>query len=180
MSRIDPDLVAAARSGDSTALDRLLTCSRQDLRRYAEFHCVVNDVEDAVQETLFTVSRKLGDLRSLEHFNSWLFRIVKRECNRMRRGWRMLTNQEPDERYAPVETPAPMEWRLQIARMLTAIPSHYRQILLLRDVEGLPLEEIGEQLQLSLPATKSRLHRARILARELLTDPNSPADLSDL
>ncbi len=166
---IEPELVAAARSGDSAALERLLACSRQDLRRYAEHHCVVNDVEDAVQETLFMASRRLRDLREVEHFTSWLFRIVKRECNRMRRGWRLLTNQEQDERYQPVVTPAPMEWRLQIAKALAELPPHYRSILLLRDVEGLTLEDIAETLQLSLAATKSRLHRARSVARELLS-----------
>ncbi len=77
-------------NGDSVAMDEVLTNSRQDLRRYAEFHCVVNDVEDAVQESLILVSRRLGDLRKQEAFASWLFRIVKRECNRLRRGWRLL------------------------------------------------------------------------------------------
>lgn len=177
---VDPALVAAAKTGDGAALNQLLACSRQDLRRYAEHHCVVNDVEDAVQETLFTASRRLRDLREVERFTSWLFRIVKRECNRMRRGWRMLTNQEPDERIAPALTPAPMEWRLQIAKALAELPPHYRTILLLRDVEGLPLEELAEKLELSLPATKSRLHRARSLARELLSGGDAPPDFGDL
>lgn len=177
---IDPALIAAAQAGDADALNQVLSRSRQDLRRYAEYHCGINDVEDAVQETLFMASRRLSDLRSVESFTSWLFRIVKRECNRMRRGWRMVTNQEDDERIAPVVTPAPMEWRLQISRMLAEIPPHYRVILLLRDVEGLPLEDIATRLELSLPATKSRLHRARMVARELLADPNAPVDLSDL
>ncbi|MGO4611022.1 RNA polymerase subunit sigma-24, partial [Variovorax sp. 2RAF20] len=60
----------AARMGDSLALERVLCHSRQNLRRYAEVHCVVNDVEDAVQESLITVSRKLCDLRTLECFTS--------------------------------------------------------------------------------------------------------------
>ena len=82
--------LTAARDGDVRALERVLACSRQDLRRYAEFHCEINDVEDAVQESLFTVSRKLMDLRQLECFASWLFRIVKRECNRYKRAKRAL------------------------------------------------------------------------------------------
>ena len=41
----------AARTGDRNALERVLTHSRQNLRRYAEFHCIVNDIEDAVQES---------------------------------------------------------------------------------------------------------------------------------
>jgi RNA polymerase sigma factor (sigma-70 family) len=176
---VDPDRIAAAQAGDAAALNEVLACSRQDLRRYAEYHCVVNDVEDAVQETLMMASRRLADLRSIESFTSWMFRIVKRECNRMRRGWRMLTNQDEDERIAPVVTPPPLEWRMDIARMMAALPPHYRTILLLRDVEGMALEEMAEVLELSLPATKSRLHRARLVARDLLVEPGATIDLGD-
>ena len=176
---VDPALIRAAQAGDQVALNDLLAFSRQDLRRYAEYHCVVNDAEDAVQETLMIASQRIRDLRSVERFTSWLFRIVKHECNRMRRGWRMLTNHEIDERIQPIATPEPLEWRLQVARMMAAIPAHYRTILLLRDVEGLALEELCETLELSLPATKSRLHRARMLARTLLAAPDEPVDLSD-
>ena len=77
--------IDAARAGDVGALERVLRRSRQDLRRFAEYHCPINDVEDAVQDSLFTVSRRLGDLRQVEAFTSWLFRIVKRECNRYKR-----------------------------------------------------------------------------------------------
>jgi RNA polymerase sigma factor (sigma-70 family) len=161
-------LLELARAGDPAALNQVLACSRQDLRRYAEHHCVVNDVEDAVQETLFTMSRRIGDLRQLESFASWMFRIVKRECNRMRRGWRMVTGSELDEAIMPIDYPEPLDWRIQISRTLAEIPAHYREILLMRDIEGLSLEETAEHLQLTLPATKSRLHRARMLAREML------------
>jgi len=178
-NKMNPDRILAARAGDPEALNEVLACSRQDLRRYAEHHCVVNDVEDAVQETLFMASRRLGDLRSVESFTSWLFRIVKHECNRMRRGWKMLTNQEIGEEIMPVMTPEPLEWRLDLSRMLAALPPQYRAILLLRDVEGLSLEELGVRLDLTLAGTKSRLHRARVLARARLASPDaveSPID----
>lgn len=166
---IDSSVVEAAKSGDPEALNTLLACSRQDLRRYAEYHCVINDVEDAVQETLLTVSRRLSGLRRTETFTSWLFRIVKRECNRMRRGWRLLTNQNIDEAIQPVTTPEPLELRIEISRAMAVLPPHYRTILLMRDVDGLTLNETAAQLGLELAATKSRLHRARVLMRELLS-----------
>lgn len=166
------DLLEAARTGDPSALNQVLASSRQDLRRYAEYHCIVNDVEDAVQETLCVVSRKLRDLRSLESFTSWMFRIVKRECNRMRRGWRMLTHQEIDESILPQVLPEELEWRLEISKTLAQLPPHYREILLMRDIEGFSLEAIAERINMSLAATKSRLHRARLVAREML-DPKS-------
>lgn len=50
--RLDPETANAAKAGDVNALNAVLACSRQDLRRYAEYHCEVDDVEDAVQEML--------------------------------------------------------------------------------------------------------------------------------
>jgi RNA polymerase sigma factor (sigma-70 family) len=160
----------AARGGDRVALERVLRRSRQDLRRYAEHHCAVNDVEDAVQESLFTASRRLMDLRQLECFTSWLFRIVKRECNRLKRGWRALL-QEPitDD----IAGPCLIERRTlarDLAAALESLPDHYREIVLLRDLEGLTIAELAERLHLTRQATKARLHRARALAREYLQD----------
>lgn len=159
----------AARMGDSIALERVLCRSRQDLRRYAEFHCVINDVEDAVQESLITVSRKLCDLRTLECFTSWIFRIVKRECNRLKRGRRWLTGDAITDDILPVVTPEPSEWRHDVAAALESLPAHYREVVLLRDLEGLTIAEIADHLALTKEAVKSRLHRARGLAREFLT-----------
>jgi DNA-directed RNA polymerase specialized sigma24 family protein len=97
---LDPALIQAAQAGDEVALNEVLARSRQDLRRYAEYHCVVNDAEDAVLETLMITFRRMRDPRSMERFTSWLLRIIKRECNRMRRAWRMLARTllaNPDE-----------------------------------------------------------------------------------
>ena len=160
----------AARGGDRPALERVLTRSRQDLRRYAEHHCVVNDVEDAVQESLFTASRRLTDLRQLECFASWLFRIVKRECNRLKRGLRAL-RQEPITEDIAVACTSPQHGLARdLAAALESLPAHYREIVLLRDLEGLTIEELSGRLGLTREAAKARLHRARALAREYLQD----------
>lgn len=171
---VPEDLVRAARSGDASALGVLLTRSRQDLRRYAERHCEINDVEDAVQETLLVASRRLHDLRKVEAMVSWLFRIVKRECNRMRRSWRRFAHLPPDPELEPIAVQAPNELRMDIGRALAAVPPHYREMLLMRDVDGMTLNEIAAALQLSLPAVKSRLHRARVLVRERLDGEEGP------
>ena len=162
------DDLNAARNGDRSALERVLRRSRQDLRRYAEYHCPINDVEDAVQESLFTVSRKLMDLRQLESFTSWLFRIVKRECNRYKRAKRALMQVPITEDIAGPDYPEAGGLTRDVARALEALPGHYRQVLLLRDLEGLSLDEISLQLGLSVQAAKGRLHRARSLARMVL------------
>jgi RNA polymerase sigma factor (sigma-70 family) len=160
----------AARAGDRPALERVLGRSRQDLRRYAEHHCVINDVEDAVQESLFTASRRLTDLRQLESFTSWLFRIVKRECNRMKRGVRRLMQEPITEDIADTCTLEHRGLARDLAAAMESLPAHYREIVLLRDLEGLTIEELSLRLGLTREATKARLHRARSLAREYLKD----------
>ena len=167
--------IDAARHGDRAALETVLTRSRQDLRRYAEYHCAINDVEDAVQESLLLISRKIGSLRAVEAYASWLFRIVKRECNRLKRAMRhMLLLPVLDEIDGP-HYPAPNGILRDVANALAALPPHYREIILLRDLEGRTIAEIAQLLSLHTEAAKARLHRARSLARQYLCASPAPA-----
>lgn len=161
--------IEAARAGDPAALEHLLSRSRQDLRRYAEYHCGVNDIEDAVQESLFHVARKIGDLRAIEAYASWLFRIVKRECNRLKRGLRHLVLQPVLDEIDGPHYPAPDGLLRDVAMALARLPAHYRQIILMRDLDGRTIDEISNILCLHHEAAKARLHRARLLAREYLS-----------
>jgi RNA polymerase sigma factor (sigma-70 family) len=161
--------IEAAREGDARALSRLLCVERRRVVRYAERHCAVHDVEDAVQETLLIASRHIGALRAAEAFSGWLFRIVKRECDRLKRFWRShLFDYSPG---VPLQEPvvAPTDaLRLDIAAAIESLPPHYQQVLLLRDVEELTVDEMCERLCLTREAVKGRLHRARVLVREYL------------
>ncbi len=160
--------IQAARDGDRGALERVLAGSRRDLRRYAEYHCIVNDVEDAVQESLLSASHHIKRLRAVEAFSTWMFRIVKRECNRMKRGMRYLQNEPLPLEILAQQTPAQPDLARDIAYCLESLPVHYREILLLRDLEGMTIAELEERLGLTREAVKARLHRARVLAREYL------------
>ena len=79
------DLILAAQTGDAASIERLLTVCQADARRYARRHCHASDVDDAVQEALLTISRKVSGLRAAAAFSSWLFMVIKRECRRLER-----------------------------------------------------------------------------------------------
>ena len=159
----------AARAGDAHAMARLLGAERTRVVRYAERHCSVHDVEDAVQETLLIVSRQIGQLRILEAFNGWLFRIVKRECDRMKRFWRSHVHDYAPERALEQPVCIPVDdLRRDLLQALESLPPHYREVIVLRDVEELTIGEICEALDLTREAAKARLHRARVLMREYL------------
>lgn len=163
----NPD-IEAARNGNRDALERVLAGSRRDLRRYAEFHCTVNDVEDAVQESLLSASHHIGHLRAVEAFGTWLFRIVKRECNRLKRGARYLMGEPIPAEILAQHSPTQPDLIRDLAYCLESLPAHYREVLLLRDLEGMTIDELAAQLGLTREAAKARLHRARVLAREYL------------
>ncbi len=165
----DPELLASARMGDPAALESLLVAAQPDIRRYARMSCKAADAEDAVQETLWLLYRKVGTLRAIQSFAGWLFIVVRRECLRLARlalGWEVTPEMlEEDARFAhrPQE-----ELRLDLAQALQSLPEHYREVVLLRDIEEMTIDEIAATLALTREAVKARLHRARKLVREYL------------
>ena len=158
----------AAHRGDPAALAQLLRLCQPDIRRYAQRNCLIGDVDDAVQEALLVLSRKLSSVRVAAAFSGWLFQIVKRECHRLARA---ALNFDPwddaraEEWLASQDTAA---LRQEVIRALESLPADYLQVVLLRDFAELSIGEIAEQLEQSSAAIKSRLHRARTMAREYL------------
>lgn len=162
------ELIACAQRGDAAALERLLRECRGDVRRYAQRHCLMSEVDDAVQETLFAVTRHLRSLRAAASFAAWLFTVVRRECRRLTRKVLRHENVADERIEAWLVERTDYELRFELAVALESLPAHYRDIILLRDFEELTMTEIAERLGLSLPNAKSRLRRARILVREYL------------
>ena len=161
-----PQMIQAAAAGDEQALLHLLAICQPDLRRYARRTCATEDIEEAVQDALFILYRRLGTLRAIATFSGWLFQIVKRECLRRlrRRGLVSL-----DERTAPsLQDPTDIELRLDLARAIMALPEIYRDVVILRDVKELSAEETANEVGTSVEAVKSRLHRGRYLIRQQL------------
>lgn len=158
----------AARVGDPAALAHLLQAWQPDIRRYAFRHCLASDVDDAVQETLMILTRRLQSLRALAAFSSWLFQIVRRECRRLERRLFHLDPYDESKMEAWLASHTDEAVCLDLVRALASLPAHYREIILLRDLQEHTIEEIAITLQLTPAAAKSRLHRARQLVREYL------------
>ncbi|MBI5924662.1 MAG: sigma-70 family RNA polymerase sigma factor [Aquabacterium sp.] len=163
-------LILDAQTGDPAAISRLLAVCQADARRYARRHCHASDVDDAVQESLLTISRKVKGLKAAAAFSSWLFVVIKRECRRLER---MMFKHEPLEDEVLEQQLAARSddaLRVDLANALESLPAHYLEVILLRDFEELTIAEIAERLNEQTGAVKSRLHRARELVREYLTD----------
>lgn len=162
------DLILAAQSGDPLALNRLLVACQTDARRYARRHCAASDVDDAVQESLLILTRKIGGLKAVAAFSGWLFTVVRRECQRLSR--KMFGQGPSSEDVAEAQLACRTDECLQIdlVAALDSLPTHYLEVILLRDFAELTISEMAQKLGMQVPGVKSRLHRARELVREYL------------
>lgn len=170
----DERLIKAAQDGDVTSLTTVVMESQPHVRKFAISLCASpQDAEDAAQEALIILYRKIGTLRATGALASWMFRIVRNECLRHvrllvpRRGEVPV---EPEARTEPSAEDAVLQ-KLEVERIATAVsalPRDLRQVLIMRDVQGLPGKTVAQSLGLSNAAMKSRLHRARSALRQSL------------
>ncbi|MEU7282458.1 RNA polymerase sigma factor [Streptomyces sp. NPDC045431] len=178
-------LVAAAQRGDAEALTALVYGSHPHVHRFAHSLCATpQDAEDAAQEALIILYRKIGMLRASGALASWMFRIVRNEC--LRRTRALLPSKGADvpgglgtpgrsdasggtARSAEEDVLLRLEAE-RVAAAVAALPDDQRQVLVMRDIQGLPGRTVADRLGLSTAAMKSRLHRARSAVREALRD----------
>jgi RNA polymerase sigma factor (sigma-70 family) len=165
-------VVYAAQQGDPRALTTLVSGSHAHVQRFARTLCSTpEDAEDAAQEALIVLYRKIGTLRATGALGSWMFSIVRHEC--VRRTRLRLRRQSFPAGAEPSAEDATLA-RLEIERIVTTIaglPAEQRAVLVLRDVQGLSGAETARALGLSRAAMKSRLHRGREALRARLAAP---------
>lgn len=166
--RFEPALIEAARSGDEKALLSLLAAAQPDVRRYATRNCRAADIDDAVQETLLLLYRRVGTLRAVTSFSAWLFAVVRRACLRLLRMSAGIPDAPSDAVDSRLAHQRPEDLRLDLSHAIQSLPEHYREVILLRDIEELSIDEIAGVLGLSRESVKARIHRARMMIREYL------------
>ena len=173
-------VVNAAQQGDPRAIAILVSGSHSHVQRFARTLCSTpEDAEDAAQEALIVLYRKIGTLRVAAALASWMFRIVRHECiRRTRLALRDPVNAATVEPSAEDAALA----RLEVGRIVDSIaelPAEQRAVLVLRDIQGLSGAATAETLGLSRAAMKSRLHRGREALHARLGAPEDTTGLGD-
>jgi RNA polymerase sigma-70 factor (ECF subfamily) len=134
-----------------------------------------HDAEDVLQDTLLAIATHLGEFEGRSSFLSWVFTLARTACSRRRRG---LKNQRPtslsevaeplDAARTPEERASDREMASVVSSALDSLSEEHREVILLRDVEGLTAPDAAAALGISVDALKSRLHRAREALRGVL------------
>jgi len=182
----DAALVEQAQQGDATAFNDLVSRYERKVFRIAQ-NITGNreDAEDVLQGTFLKAYSHIGGFQGNSKFYTWLVRIAvnealmklrKRKADRsvsldegIDTGEEMVTREiavwdgDPEQRYSQEEM------RTILDEAVSSLRPTFRSVFVLRDIEELSTEETANVLDLSIPAVKSRLLRARLQMREKLT-----------
>jgi RNA polymerase sigma-70 factor (ECF subfamily) len=178
----DATLLDRARTGDREALDVLLERHQRRVYRFGLKMCRdPEDAKDVLQDTLLAAVRSMKDFRGAASVSTWLYTIARSFCLKKRRRSKFAPEQEesiearqPGEEARQIADPARgpddelagRQIEAALEQAIGGLDPMYREVLVLRDVEGLTAPEVAEVMGLTVEAVKSRLHRARIAVRE--------------
>jgi RNA polymerase sigma-70 factor (ECF subfamily) len=181
-------LVAEAKKGNKRAFDELIR--RYEGQIYSLiFRITYNkeDTSDIFQETFIQAYKKLSTFRGESKFSTWLYRIAtnlslmkKRKDKKVHilsldkpittdRGNDLKREFRDDWSRTPLEILESKEVYETLDRIIMLMPVKYRAVLILRDINGMSNKEVSKITNISVPAVKSRVHRARLFIREKLS-----------
>jgi RNA polymerase sigma-70 factor (ECF subfamily) len=186
----DLDLVRRIKQGDEDAYEQMV--HRYHARVYSLSYGVLRnaeDAEEATQDTFLTLYRKIGTFDESKKFFSWFYRVALNQAYSRARRRKPATSTLVEE-YLPrfsadghVASPEFPDWSASIedaaiardlatraGEFIAELPPTYRDVIWMYDVEEMSTADIAETLEISIPALKSRLHRARLYVRQRLTE----------
>lgn len=176
----EPEVLRSrALAHDPALIPDLLACFRQELEAFLLRRCGnTGDAEDALQDAFESAIKYIDTYRGESSMRSWLYRLASSACTRMRRGRKndpkLHQSIDVDARCTELtmmseQVEAMLEARLMpLQEALLKLSNTDRNVLLMRDGQGLSTTETAEVLELTEPAVKARLHRARKQVREHL------------
>lgn len=179
----ETEVVEKAQQGDRRALAELVKEYETTIYNFSFKICRDREkAEHTMQETFLSMVKNLRQFDGKSKLSTWLYRIVVNHCLMLARSSKKhnyvdIENDEEsfEERFIadwdtlPIKHVENLELREMLDNAIQKLSPDYRMVFLLRDVEQLSTEETAEVTELSVPAVKSRLHRARSFLRNELT-----------
>ena len=187
----DAPLLEAAQHGDREAISSLLARHQAQIYRFGLKLCRhPDDAKDVLQETMLSAARNLPGFRGQASLSTWLYTIARSFCAKRRRRSKfapeaelslehpaLAAEQLPDHVTLEPEAALAAKQRARALRdAVDTLSPAYKDVLVLRDMEGLTANEVAEVLGVRVEAVKSRLHRARKAVRERLMASVGPPD----
>jgi len=185
----DHHLIAEFKAGSMEAMEKIVERYENQVFTFGLRMCGhVQDAEDIVQETFLNAFRYLDRFREETKLRNWLFKIATRACLRKRRKKKCEPDREisletfshkngsharyeiPDWSDDPSDNVLRSELKQAIDAAVLSLPTKYRLVFNLRDLEDFNTEETAEILGITSQSVKTRLHRARVFLREKISN----------
>ena len=184
----DEILVRDMKAGHMEAFNKIFELYQRKIYALA-FNMTRNqmDAQDVTQDVLLTIYRKIGTFQGKSAFSSWVYRITLNATymklrNKKKEHYVSLDESLPNFNHAGFQNDKVSDWskstdsllfsnetKKVIEKAVDLLPEKEKVVFILRDVEGLSTEKVGDILDLTIPAVKSRLHRARLFLRKKLS-----------
>lgn len=175
-------LIAQAQEGDRKALAELVKLYEQTVFNFSYKICRNKDkAENTMQETFLSMVKNIKQFSGQSKLSTWLYRVVSNHCLMLARSDKSYSTSSFEDDNAVIDEKDIADWKVSpdsiaennelkniLDDAIKKLPADYRIVFLLRDVEGLSTEETAKIVELSIPAVKSRLHRARSFLRNEL------------
>ncbi len=174
--------IAAAREGDQGAFEELVRLYEKRVLALTQRMCKnPEDAAEAAQEAFFAAWRGLKNFRGDSSFSTWIYRLASNACvDLLRREGKRQTAVSLDDEELNLDLPSPLpspqeeaerqELRERIEAGLQALPPEYRAALVLREIQQLRYDEIGQVLNVDIGTVKSRINRGRKKLRSFLLE----------
>ena len=173
-------LIKEAKTGNKKALAEIVKKYEQTIYNFSFKICRDPEkAENIMQETFYSMVKSINQFDGNSKLSTWLYRIVANHClmnarKEKKRSYVSLENDDDlytekhiaDWTSLPYKSTENEELRQILDKAIKKLSPDYRIIFLLRDIEGLSTEETAEAANISVPAVKSRLHRARAFLRK--------------
>jgi RNA polymerase sigma-70 factor (ECF subfamily) len=182
--KTDDDLVNLSKAGDEQAFGDLMVRYQSKIYRLARRMTETDeDAEDVLQEAFIKAFRSLSSFRGRSKFSTWLYRITvnlalmklrRKKLNAVSIDEPVATEEGSVQRDIEDAVPDPLEQLIEteyqeiLDRAVAELTPQHRAVFVLRHIEGMSTEETAKILKISVPAVKSRLHRARLELQEKL------------
>ncbi len=178
----DKELIKLAQDGDRNALAKLVKLYEQTVYNFAFKICRDKEkAEHTMQETFMSMVKNIKQFSGKSKLSTWLYTVVSNHCLMMARANKKHIHTSIDDDDALIDDKHIADWKVTPEKVaennelkevldeaIKKLPADYRIVFMMRDIEGLSTEETGKAINLSVPAVKSRLHRARAFLRNEL------------
>lgn len=171
----EQEAITRAQSGDSAGFGRLYELHRTRIYSLClRYTSEPFDAEDLTQDVFIQVFRKIGTFRGDAKFTSWLYKVVlnfvRLRARQQRRNDKFVVRHVPDEKLYLVQARNSNPARgVALKQALSHLTSVRRKTVLLHDIEGFTHDEIACRTSVTVIASKSRLHRAHVALRHILS-----------